>query len=170
MEGQVARSAAAVAVGASAPDFELRDQHNQPVRLSDFRGKKHVLLVFYPWAFSTICQGELQALEEALADFLNDDTHLLAVSVDSHFALRRWAAEQGFQFPLLSDFWPHGEVARRYGIFDERTGAALRGTFLVDRAGIVRWEVVHGIPEARDLQEYRDALAALEADEVSPRP
>jgi mycoredoxin-dependent peroxiredoxin len=155
------RAAAGVEVGDVAPDFELRDQHSQPVRLSDYRGKKHVLLVFYPWAFCSLCEGELCGLRDDHADFVNDRSQVLAVSVDSPFALRRWAAEQGYDFPLLSDFWPHGDVARRYGVFDQRAGAALRGTFLVDRDGVVRWKVVHGIPAVRGAGGYREALAAL---------
>jgi mycoredoxin-dependent peroxiredoxin len=170
MNGQAGSEHAGAQVGGLAPDFELRDQHNQPVRLSDFRGKRHVLLVFYPWAFSSLCHGELTALQDSLGDFVSDDSQLVAVSADSHFSLRRWAADQGFEFPLLSDFWPHGAVAKQYGVFDERTGACLRGTFLIDRDGTVRWRVVRGIPEVRDPQEYRDALAALASDEVSPRP
>jgi len=149
------------AVGTVAPDFELVDQHGTPVRLSSFRGARDVLLVFYPWSFSRTCTGELCVLRDDLASFQNDDAQLLAISIDSKHVQRQFAEYEGFEFPLLADFWPHGEVARRYGVFDEVKGAALRGTFVIDRLGIVRWSVVHGIPDARDAHEYRRVLAEL---------
>jgi peroxiredoxin len=150
-----------VKVGAPAPDFELEDQHGQSVRLSSFRGAKSVVLLFYPWAFSRVCGGELQRIRDELADFQNDKVAVLAVSCDSVFSLRAFAEREGFDYPLLSDFWPHGEIARAYGVFDEKAGAALRGTFIVDREGLVRWTVVHDIPDARDTDDYRRALAEL---------
>ncbi|HEX2313419.1 MAG TPA: peroxiredoxin [Thermomonospora sp.] len=150
----------AVQVGDVAPDFELTDQHGAPVRLSGLRGGHDVLLVFYPLAFSGVCTGELRALRDALPT-LGERTRVLAVSVDSMFALRAWADQDGYPFPLLSDFWPHGEVARRYGVFDEERGVARRGTFLVDGAGVVRWKTVAALAEARDVGAYREALAAL---------
>jgi mycoredoxin-dependent peroxiredoxin len=149
------------AVGERAPDFELVDQHGTPVRLSTFRGTRNVLLVFYPWSFSGVCTGELCVLRDDLASFQNDDSQLLAVSIDSKYVQRVFADREGFEFPLLADFWPHGEVARRYGVFDAVAGAALRGTFVIDREGIVRWSVLHGIPDARDPNEYRQVLAEL---------
>ena len=148
-------------VGAVAPDFELADQHGAPVRLSSFRGARDVLLVFYPWSFSRTCTGELCVLRDDLASFQNDDAQLLAISIDSKYVQRQFAEHEGFEFPLLADFWPHGEVARRYGVFDEVKGAAVRGTFVIDRSGIVRWTVVRGIPDARDSDEYRRVLAEL---------
>jgi peroxiredoxin len=150
-----------VRVGDEAPDFELKDQHGQPVRLSSFRGHRNVLLVFYPWAFTGVCGGELDALQEQLADFDNDDVALLAVSTDSMYALRTFADTRGFSFPLLADFWPHGAVAAAYGVLHPEIGVALRGTFLIDRQGIVRWTVTNGIGDARDPDDYRAALAAL---------
>ncbi|MQY08253.1 peroxiredoxin [Actinomadura macrotermitis] len=152
----------AVEVGDSAPDFELKDQHGAPVRLSDFRGDKNVVLVFYPLAFSGVCTGELCAIRDELPTFgAEDDVQVLAVSVDSVFALRAWAEQEKYTFPLLSDFWPHGGVARRYGVFDEAKGLATRGTFIIDTAGVVRWKVENALPDARDLDEYRKALAEL---------
>jgi peroxiredoxin len=148
-------------VGTVAPDFELVDQHGTPVRLSSFRGVRNVLLVFYPWSFSRTCTGELCVLRDDLASFQNDDAQLLAISIDSKYVQRQFAEREGFDFPLLADFWPHGEVARRYGVFDEVKGAAVRGTFVIDRSGIVRWSVVRGIPDARDADEYRQVLAEL---------
>lgn len=150
----------AVEVDDGAPDFELKDQHGAPVKLSDFRGEKNVVLVFYPLAFSGVCSGELSRIRDELPT-LGDDVEVLAVSVDSMFALRAWADQEHYQFPLLSDFWPHGETARRYGVFDEDRGVALRGTFIIDAEGVVRWKVVNAIPDARDVDEYRKALAEI---------
>ncbi len=110
------------AVGTVAPDFELVDQHGTPVRLSSFRGVRNVLVVFYPWSFSRICTGELCVLRDDLASFQNDDAQLLAISIDSKYVQRQFAEREGFEFPLLADFWPHGEVARRYGVFDSSEG------------------------------------------------
>lgn len=151
----------AAQIGSSAPDFELDDQHGQSVRLSSFRGEKNVVVLFYPWAFSGVCGGELQRIRDELADFQNDRVAILAISCDSVFSCRAYADREGFHFPLLSDFWPHGDIARLYGVFDDKAGAALRGTFIVDREGLVRWSVVNGIPDARDTDDYRRALADL---------
>ena len=152
----------AVEIGDEAPDFELPDQHGTPVKLSSFRGSKNVVLVFYPLAFSPVCSGELCALREDFPEATNrDDVELLTVSVDSMFTHRAWADAEHFQFSLLADFWPHGAVAREYGVFDEDRGVALRGTFVIDKAGIVRWKVVNPIPQARDIADYQKALAAL---------
>ncbi|HLU70837.1 MAG TPA: peroxiredoxin [Nonomuraea sp.] len=142
-------------VGATAPDFELQDQHGSPVRLSQFKGRR-VVLVFFPLAFSGICHGELSALRSFPAD-----AQLLTVSVDSLFALRAWADQEGYAFPLLSDFWPHGQVARAYGVFDEEKGVARRGTFVIDGDGVIRWSVVNPIGEPRDVADYLKALADL---------
>ncbi|MEV4992396.1 peroxiredoxin [Streptomyces niveus] len=178
-----AGTAAPIAVGEQAPDFSLKDNHGRTVRLADFRGGaaghdggdegggagdsdldldgKNVVLVFYPFAFTGVCAGELGALRDALPAFVNDDTQLLAVSTDSIHTLRIFAEQEGLEYPLLSDFWPHGQTSRAYGIFDEDKGCALRGTFVIDRAGIVRWSVVNALPDARDLDQYVKALAAL---------
>ncbi len=150
-----------VHVGDEAPDFELPDQDRAPVRLSSFRGRKNVVVVFYPMSFTPTCQGELCAIRDAIVDFSGDDVQTLAISCDSTAVHRRWADEQGYAFPLLADFWPHGEVARAYGVFDEQHGLALRGTFIVDRSGKVVYKVVNGLPDARDLSEYKAVLAGL---------
>lgn len=151
----------AVAVGDHAPDFERPDQNRRPVRLADFRGQKNVVLVFYPWAFSRVCGGDLCAIGDSIGDLQNDDVQVLAVSVDSVHAHRAWAEQQGFTFPLLAHFWPHGEVAQRYGVFDAAIGATVRGTFIIDRDGIVRWEVVNQVPDARDLDTHHKVLTDL---------
>jgi peroxiredoxin len=151
----------AVEVGDEAPDFTLRDQHKQEVKLSDFRGKKNVVLLFYPFAFTGVCTGELCAIRDERDEFENDETQILAVSADTTHALRIFAEQEKFEYPLLSDFWPHGDIARRYGVFDEKLGAATRGTFIIDKGGVVRWKVVNAIPDARDQAEYKKALAEL---------
>jgi peroxiredoxin len=150
-----------VSVGDVAPEFTLRDQHGADVTLSSFRGQQAVLVVFYPFAFSGICTGELCEIRDDLGAFQNDAVQVLAVSCDPVYALRAWAENQGFEFPLLSDFWPHGAVASAYGVFDAERGMAVRGSFLVDVDGVVRWSVVNGPGQARDLTAYREALAAL---------
>ncbi len=151
----------AVEVGQEAPDFELKDQHGTPVRLSVYRGKKNVVLVFYPLAFSGVCSGELAAMRDEFPEASRDDVELLTVSVDSGYALRAWSDAEQFGFSLLSDFWPHGGVARSYGIFDEKLGIATRGTFIIDKDGVVRWKIVNPIPQARDIADYQKALASL---------
>ncbi|RBM18987.1 peroxiredoxin [Streptomyces sp. PT12] len=151
----------AIEPGTKAPDFQLRDQHGQSVTLGDFRGGRSVVLLFYPFAFTGVCTGELCALRDALPTFVNDDVQLLAVSCDSPFTLRVFGEREGLDYPLLSDFWPHGEIARAYGVFDEEKGCALRGTFIIDKEGVVRWTVVNGLPDARDLNDYVTALRTL---------
>ena len=150
-----------VEVGEQAPDFELKDQHGTPVRLSSFQGTKNVVLVFYPLAFSGVCSGELSALRDDFPQITREDVELLTVSVDSTFVLRTWADRDNFGFSLLSDFWPHGGVAKIYGVFDEDKGVATRGTFIIDKAGVIRWKVVNPIPQARDIAEYKKVLADL---------
>ncbi|GAA1301369.1 peroxiredoxin [Saccharothrix xinjiangensis] len=150
-----------VEVGALAPDFTLSDYDKQPVSLSSFRGTRHVLLVFYPFAFSGTCTGELCRVRDELAEYEREAVQVLGVSVDTPFSLKAWAKEQGYQFPLLSDFWPHGSVARSYGVFNEKSGMANRGTFLVDRSGVVRYAEVNGPGEPRDQGAWKKAVAAL---------
>jgi len=150
-----------LSVGDVAPDFALRDQHGQVHRLSDYRGRSNVLLVFYPFAFTGVCTGELCAIRDDLAGLQNDDTQVLAISCDSVASLRAFAEQQSFEHPLLSDFWPHGAVASAYGVFNETLGAAERGTFIIDKQGIVRWTVRTALGEARDLAAYQKALAEL---------
>ena len=148
-------------VGTTAPDFTLRDQNQQRVTLSSYRGDRNVLLVFFPLAFTGICQGELDRLRDHLPEFDNDDSVALAISVGPPPTHKIWAIESGFTFTVLSDFWPHGEVSRAYGVFDEAKGCAVRGTFIIDKEGVVRWSVVNALPDARDLNEYIKALDAL---------
>ncbi|MCK8681676.1 MULTISPECIES: peroxiredoxin [Streptomyces] len=151
----------AVTTGTKAPDLTLKDNHGRTVSLRDFRGEKNVVLLFYPFAFTGVCTGELCALRDELPRFVNDDTQLLAVSTDSIHTLRVFAEQERLEYPLLSDFWPHGEASRAYGVFDEEKGCAVRGTFIIDKEGVVRWTVVNDLPDARDLDEYVRALDAL---------
>ena len=150
-----------VEIGEQAPDFELKDQHGTPVRLSSFQGTKNVVLVFYPLAFSGVCTGELCALRDDFPEITRDDVELLTVSVDSTFVLRTWADRDKFGFRLLSDFWPHGAVAQAYGVFLQEKGLAVRGTFLVDKSGNVAFAEVNAPGEARDQDGWRKALAAV---------
>jgi peroxiredoxin (alkyl hydroperoxide reductase subunit C) len=149
--------------GTEAPDFTLKDQNGQPVTLSDLRGGKNVLLVFFPLAFTGICQGELDEIRDNLAGYHNDDTATLAISVGPPPTHKVWATQSGFTFPLLSDFWPHGAVAAAYGVFNADAGFANRGTFVVDRSGIIRFAEMKQPGEARDQAVWTDALKALES-------
>ena len=150
-----------VEVGQLAPDFTLRDQNGADVTLSSFRGAKDVVLTFFPWAFTRTCTGELCTIRDRFPEFVNDDTVTLAISCDTVFAQRVFAEREGYDFPLLSDAWPHGAVAQAYGVFVEQTGVALRGTFIIDKQGILRWSILLGIGERRDADEYAKVLASL---------
>lgn len=147
-------------VGEAAPDFELLNQFGEPVRLSELRGR-NVVLVFFPFAFSGICTGELCEIRDNLALFDGADAAVLGISVDSKFAQRAYAEKEGYAFDLLADFWPHGAVAEQYGVFDPDSGMARRGTFIIDAGGTVRYVVVNPRGQARDFTEYRSALAGL---------
>jgi peroxiredoxin len=148
-------------VGQQAPDCELLNQYGEPVRLSDYRGG-NVVVVFYPFAFSGICTGELCEIRDNLATFTHSNATVLGISVDSKFAQRAYAEQERLGFDLLADFWPHGAVAKDYGVFDAASGMALRGTFIIDGSGVVRYVVVNPRGQARDFNEYRRALVDLE--------
>jgi mycoredoxin-dependent peroxiredoxin len=150
-----------LAVGRAAPDFTLKDQHGKDVSLSDFKGVKNVVVVFYPFAFSGICTGELCEIRDDLGAFDSDQVQVLAVSCDHMFTQRAWSDAQGFFFPVLSDFWPHGATAQDFGVFDQSGGFSTRGTFLIDSDGIVRWTLVNGPSEKRDFAGYHAALKQL---------
>lgn len=153
----------AVEVGTQAPDFTLNDYNKQPVTLSALYADKPVLLVFYPFAFSGICQGELCQLRDEFGDYEGRGVQVVGVSVDTPFSLKAWAEQQGYQFPLLSDFWPHGEVAQAYGVFNDKAGLATRGTFLIDTSGVVRFAEVNEPGQARDQEAWKKAIADLQA-------
>ena len=150
-----------IEIGQEAPDFTLKNQHGEEISLSSFRGGKNVVLMFFPFAFSGICTGELCEIRDNLPDLTGDDVEVLAVSCDHFFSNRAFADRDGYTFSILSDFWPHGQVSTAYGTFNEGAGAPNRGTYIIDKAGIVRWKVENGIPDARNLDDYKKALATL---------
>jgi mycoredoxin-dependent peroxiredoxin len=149
-----------ISVGDTAPDFSLPDQDRQVVSLGALRGRP-VLLVFYPFAFSGTCTSELCQLRDSLSVYADAGVHVLAISTDPVFSLKAFRDAQGLDLPLLSDFWPHGTVAQTYGVFNEKAGMALRGTFLVDAEGVVRFAEVNAPGDAREQSAWKDAVAAL---------
>lgn len=146
--------------GDPAPELVLPDTHGTPVSLVGLRGTA-VALVFFPFAFSGTCTSEAGELRDNLDEFETAGVKLFGISCDPRHALRAWSEEEGLGFDLLSDFWPHGAAARSYGVFDDGSGMAVRGSFLIDADGIVRWQVVNAPSHARDIGAYRAALAAL---------
>jgi peroxiredoxin len=144
-----------------APDFELPNQFGEHVRLSDYKGKKPVALVFFPLAFSSTCTSELCTLRDNLSLFQSNDIELIGISVDSKATLRAFAEKEGYDFTLLADFWPHGEVAKEYGVFLEQKGFANRATFLIDVHGVIRASFITAPGEARSLAEYQAAVEEL---------
>jgi peroxiredoxin len=142
-----------LAVGDRAPDFRARNHHGETVTLTELvaASEGRVLLVFYPWAFSGICTGELAALRAGHVDLAAAGVRVLAVSCDAMFTLRAFAEAEELPFDLLSDHWPHGAIAREYGVFDDEAGCALRGSFLLDGSGTITWRVLNGIGEPRDI-------------------
>ncbi len=153
----------ALQVGTIAPDFTLPDANKSPVSLSSFRGQQAVLLVFYPFAFSGTCTAELCQIRDDLGSFETDDVQVLAISTDTAQSLKAWSLAQGYTFPLLSDFWPHGDVAKTYDVFFDKAGMALRGTFLVDVDGVIQFSEANGPGEPRDQAAWKRAVAALPA-------
>ncbi len=147
--------------GQKAPDFTLKDQNKSEVTLSSFVPKTNVVIVFYPFTFTPVCEGEMCALRDDMKALESLDAQVLAISCDSLFAHKKWAEENSLDFPILADFWPHGEVAKAYGVFNEDLGAASRGTFIVDKEGIIRFTVLNALPDARTIEDYKKALADL---------
>ena len=147
-------------VGATAPDFELRDQNNQKVSLVKLRESGDVLLVFFPLAFTGTCEGELGHIRDNESRFANDRVTTVAVSVGPPPTHKVWSAAQGYLFPILSDFWPHGGVSGEYGVLDSARGYPNRGTFLIGRDGLVKFSAMVGPGEARTEDTWSAALAA----------
>jgi peroxiredoxin len=147
-------------LGAPAPDFTLRDQFGQDVTLGSFRGSKAVLLLFYPFAFSGICTGEMSGIRDRLDEFMTFDTEVLGISCDPVYSLRAFADAEGLNFPLLSDYWPHGEVTKAYEVFDEAKGAPYRSSYVVDREGVLRWALHNANADGRDLDQHLEQLRA----------
>ena len=153
----------ALTIGVRVPDFELKNQFGETVKLSSFIGKKAVTLVFFPLAFTGTCTGELCELRDNFSIFADDNVELMAISVDNNASLRAFAENQGYEFALLSDFWPHGAVAQAFGVFLEGPGYANRATFVIDIDGILRASFTTAPGEARPLADYREALALVSA-------
>jgi peroxiredoxin len=150
-----------LSIGGPAPDFTLRDQFGQDVTLSSYRGSKAVAIFFYPYAFSGVCTGEMAGIRDRLAEFMTFDSDVLAISCDPIYSLRAFADQDGLNFPLLSDFWPHGEVSRQFDVFDEARGCPQRSSYVIDKDGQVRWAVHNARPEGRDLDEHLSQLMAV---------
>lgn len=148
-------------IGSPAPEFELSNQHGEKVSLSSFKGHKNVVVLFYPFAFSGTCTGELCAIRDDLNSFQNDNVQLVAISCDPMFAQRAFSEKENYTFPVLADFWPHGVAAKAYGVFDDARGCAIRGSFVIDKAGVLRWQIVNGLGDARNLADYKVAISAL---------
>ena len=152
----------ALKVGDPAPDFTLKDQHGNDVTLSSFQPDTNVVLVFYPFTFTGVCEGELCSLRDDISDFQTNAAQVIAVSCDTRHAQAQWAERNGFTFPVLSDFWPHGAVARAYGVFNEQLGCANRATFVIDKAGrIVDVFESPNLGTPREKAAYEAALAKL---------
>ena len=131
-----------ITTGDRAPEFDLEETYQRRVRLSDFRGKSNVLLVFHPFAFTAVCEEEALDLQENLQSFRDANTEVVFVSCDTSAARQAWRRQLGAEFIFASDFWGHGAVARAYDVFNEETGAPIRGTFLIDLEGIVIWSLI----------------------------
>ena len=154
----------AVRAGDSAPEFDLEVEHRERLRLSDFRGRSNVLLVFHPFAFTPVCEDEARDLQENLGAFRDAGTEIVFVSCDPSPARQAWKRELGVEYTFASDFWPHGAAAKAYGVFNEVNGSPLRGTFLIDHDGTVIWSLVKERDERRTemVPESLDVLAAAE--------
>ncbi len=146
-------------VGDIAPDFSLPASDGQKISLADHRGK-NVLVFFFPFAFSGICTGEVCELRDEMPAG-SSDTVILGISCDPQFSLKAFAAAEKLEYLLLSDFWPHGEVSEKYGVFIPERGMASRGSFIIDKTGVIRWLVLNGPGEARSVSSYVEALASL---------
>jgi mycoredoxin-dependent peroxiredoxin len=155
----------AIGTGDKAPEFDLEEASGQPrIKLSDYLGRANVLLVFHPFAFTPVCTEEALDLQENLPAFRNANTEIVFVSCDSSAARQAWKREIGAEYTFASDFWSHGEVARRYGVFNEANGAPVRGTFLIDTGGIVIWSLVRD-QDTRRTELVPGPLGTLRAEE-----
>jgi peroxiredoxin len=148
-------------IGDTTPDFSLPNQFGETVSLSQFKGKKNVVIVFYPLSFSGICTGELCEIRDNFSNFERADVELLAISVDSKYVQKQYAEKEGYKFSVLADFWPHGAVAKEYGVFLEESGIANRATFVINKDGELVAKFVTAPGQARSLDEYEKALASL---------
>ncbi|MDH4066241.1 MAG: peroxiredoxin [Acidobacteriota bacterium] len=149
----------ALKVGDEAPDFELRSHRGGSVKLSDFRGKRNVVLAFHPLAFTPVCAAQMCGYQSDLSRFDAADATVLGISIDAQPSKSAWAQTFGpISFDLLSDFYPHGDVARKYDVFREKDGISERAIFVVDKTGKIAWAKVYDIPQQPD---NADLFAAL---------
>ncbi|QYH36037.1 redoxin domain-containing protein [Salinibacterium sp. M195] len=154
----------AIAIGAAAPEFQLRNQHGQTIVLGELLSRRSALIVFIPLAFSAICTDEVAQLNQWHDIAASAGVEILVISVDAMATLRAWADSQKIQLSLLSDFWPHGGVAEEFGVFLSKEGFASRVSFLVDQSGIVRDVIESPLGEARQFADYERAIVALTSD------
>jgi peroxiredoxin len=145
--------------GSAAPDFALPDQDGNIVKLEDLRGQTSVL-VFYPMDWSPTCTNQLNVYQEVLADLEAEGARLYGVSIDSAFSHKAFQEHLGISFPLLADFHPKGEVAKRYGVWDEKWGNATRALVMVGPEGDVAWS--YRAPSPLDIPGPELILGALE--------
>jgi len=151
-----------LSVGDEAPDFELRSHRGGTVRLSDFRGRQHVVIAFHPLAFTPVCEAQMCGYEFNLARFEQEGAAVLGISIDAQPAKAAWAKAIGpISYDLLSDFHPHGEVAQKYGVFRPKEGFSERAIFVVDKQGRVVWSKIYEIPEQPKNDEVFEALKGL---------
>ncbi|MGE5277241.1 MAG: peroxiredoxin [Acidobacteriota bacterium] len=146
--------------GDTAPDFTLPSTVGEKVTLSDYRGKKNVLLMFYPLDFSPVCSVENKQCAELLPSKGSDDVQVLGVSVDSLWAHKAFAAQNGISYPLLADFHPKGEVARKYGVYLEDKGLAARTAYVIGKDGRIKDVIASDIPVARDIAKLIEKTRA----------
>lgn len=150
----------AIFVGERVPEFSSKNQHGEEVSSESIAGKS-ALLVFFPFAFSGVCTGELCEIRDNFSDFNDLGVRVIGVSCDPSFSLAAWAQVEGYEFDVVSDFWPHGEMSKKFGVFHEGIGAAERGSFLIDGDGVVRWTVKNELGQGRSIEEYKAAIAEL---------
>lgn len=152
----------AIEIGTDAPDFSLKDPQGEFVTLSAFEGDTAVAVVFFPFSFSGICEGELCSIRDDYSTFTDAGVQVLAVSCDSRQVQGKWSEAMGYGFPVLSDHWPHGEAAKAFGVFNDVAGCANRATFLIDATGkVVDAFESPDLGTARPADRYREALAKL---------
>ncbi len=149
-----------IAIGQPAPDFVLKDQNQKEVRLSDYRGKSKVVLVFYPLDWSPVCTNEHACFVNDMKQFESLNAQVLGVSVDSVWSHRAFAEKMGITYPLLADFQPRGAAATQYGVYLADKGITGRAIAIVNAAGKVAWFKQYEIPEVPDVKEVATALAS----------
>lgn len=152
-----------IRTGDKAPEFDFEEKSGSRVRLADFLGRRNVLLVFHPFAFTPLCSEEALDLQENLESFRNAETEIVFVSCDTSAARQAWREKLGAEYTFASDFWAHGANAKAYGVFDTLTGAPVRGTFLIDKEGTVIWSLVND-PAIRRAEMVPGSLAALDTE------